>query len=1028
MKNQLSFSRKNWLILVLFGLIGQLAWSVENMYFNLFVFETISPDLDAITLMVQLSGIAATLTTLVAGTLSDKAGNRRRFISYGYIVWGVTVGLFGFLTTENMQVIFSTSEAKAVSIALIAVVSLDCIMTVFGSTANDAAFNAWVTDNTREAFRGKVEGVLSVLPLIAMLIVAGGFGILVGIIGYQALFFALGAVILLCGIGGIFIIQDSPTLERKGSLKDVVYGFKPSVVTSNKPLYLTLCVMGVYGIACQIFMPYLIIYMKTYLHFTTVEYSIVFGLAIVLGAGINLWLGGITDKRDKTKLLYLAATIFTVGLLGMWLSHFENKMTTLVLFGVFGFVMITGYILVSALCGALVRDYTPKNDAGKLQGVRMIFYVLIPMLAGPAIGNAINKAAAIPLPDLSSADVMTTQYIPSPAIFLAGGCVAALLFAVIPLLVRVAAKKRRETQKNATVRLKTDYEVGEIPLSEHPAPQARRDSWLCLNGKWRFYKETVNGDKSYEGEILVPFSPETLNSGVVDGFVLAKGEKLVYSRNVTLSDELLRGKTILHFGAVDSECVVYFNGEKITSHKGGFTAFSADITQSARAGENELVIVCTDEATRNGGARGKQSDERGGIWYTPQSGIWQTVWVESMPKTHIQNLKITPDAIQKTVRVSADCGGEEITLSVFDGEKKILETAFIGETTLAYDFELWSPENPKLYDMTLTSGSGDTLYSYFGVRSFGKTVDKRGIARLTLNGKPYFFNGVLDQGYWSDGMLTYPSDKAAEDELKLLKNMGFNTVRKHIKIEPLRWYYHCDKLGLIVWQDFVNGGGRYAFTHIAAFPFLGFHHRDDDYKYFARENAESRAEFDCMVDETLTQLYNCPCIGVWVIFNEGWGQFDSAHYTKLVREKDPTRILDSVSGWHDQGVGKTELKSLHIYYTRLKVPKDERPVVLSEFGGYSMKRSGHVFDESKEFGYKKFKTETELVNALETLYLQKVKPLIRDGLCAAIYTQVSDVEEEINGLVTYDRKIVKVPVEAIQKINAQLDEESAKIE
>lgn len=434
------FGKKNWLVLVLFGLIGQIAWSVENMYFNLFVFETISPDLDAVTLMVQLSGVTATLTTLLAGTLSDKVGNRRRFISYGYIIWGITVALFGFLSTENMQKLFSTDAATAVTVALVAVVALDCVMTVFGSTANDAAFNAWVTDNTKEEFRGKVEGVLSVLPLIAMLIVAGGFGILVEAIGYKWLFFGLGAVITVCGAAGTFVIKDSVTLERKGTLKDIAYGFKPSVIKANPSLYLTLLIMGVYGVACQIFMPYLIIYMKTYLGFTVVEYSAVFGVAIVLGAALNIWLGALADKKNKAALLYIAAGVFAAGLFGMYIGRFESKAATIAVFGVAGFVMITGYIFVSALCGALVRDNTPQGDAGKLQGVRMIFSVLLPMIFGPMLGNAINKAAAIPLPDMGSADVMTTQYIPAPEIFLAGGLAALLMFALIPLLAKRSKK------------------------------------------------------------------------------------------------------------------------------------------------------------------------------------------------------------------------------------------------------------------------------------------------------------------------------------------------------------------------------------------------------------------------------------------------------------------------------------------------------------------------------------------------------------------------------------------------------------
>jgi beta-galactosidase/beta-glucuronidase len=297
--------------------------------------------------------------------------------------------------------------------------------------------------------------------------------------------------------------------------------------------------------------------------------------------------------------------------------------------------------------------------------------------------------------------------------------------------------------------------------------------------------------------------------------------------------------------------------------------------------------------------------------------------------------------------------------------------------SFSYDFELWSPENPKLYDFTIETESGDKIYSYFGVRSFGIGLDKAGIPRLLLNEKPYFYNGLLDQGYWSDGLLTHPSDQALIDELTLMKKMGFNMLRKHIKIEPLRWYYHCDRIGLVVWQDFVNGGGEYKFTHIAAFPFLGIHHRDDDYKYFARESESGRQEFEQAVDETLEHLKNCTCIGCWVPFNEGWGQFDSDYFTRKVLEKDDTRIVDSVSGWHDQGEDSTLLKSLHTYYTPLKVPKDSRPVVLSEFGGYSIKTAGHVFNEEKEFGYKRFKTTEEFTAAIEKLYLKKLKPLIR---------------------------------------------------
>jgi len=428
-----AFGRKKWSILILFGLIGQIAWSVENMYFNLFVFYTVAPNLDAITLMVQASGIVATFVTLIAGTLSDKLGNRRSFISIGYIIWGVTVALFGFLSPSLVQKLFGMEAERAIAFTLGAVIVADCVMTLFGSTANDAAFSAWVTDNTEPSFRGKIESIVSILPLIAMLIVAGGFGIIASAVGYTVLFLALGIVITISGIIGLFTVEDSAHLEKNGTLRDMVYGFKPSTVKANTPLYITLLITCIYGIACQIFMPYLIIYMRTYLNFSVVEYSVVFALAILLGAAINVFLGNLSDKLDKAKLMYIATAIFAIGLFVMYLMHGMEKIPTLILFGIGGFIMITGYIFISALAGAITRDYTPKADTGKLQGVRMIFCVLIPMLAGPTIGNAINKARNIPLPD-AGADAMTTQFIPAPEIFLAAALVSLLLFALIPTL------------------------------------------------------------------------------------------------------------------------------------------------------------------------------------------------------------------------------------------------------------------------------------------------------------------------------------------------------------------------------------------------------------------------------------------------------------------------------------------------------------------------------------------------------------------------------------------------------------------
>ena len=443
MENKVTkFSRSSWAVLIIFGLIGQIAWSVENMFFNMFVFYDIAPDLDTVTLMVQLSGVAATVVTLIAGTLSDKIGNRRSFIAWGYVIWGVTVALFGCLSPDLVGGLFGMPYEEAVSLCLVLVVVADCIMTLFGSTANDAAFNAWVTDNTDNSNRGRIEGIVSILPLIALLIVAGGFGILKDIIGgYRNLFIALGAVISLSGIFGVFKLKDAPTLEKNGGFKDIFYGFSPSVVKNNKPFYITLLVVLIYGIACQVFMPYMIIFMTAYLGFGVVEYSLVFGIAILGGAGVNLYLTKLSDSKDKVKLMYLAAGIFAFGLFSMYLSSMiSEKILLLLLFGIAGFVMITGYIFVSALSGAIVRDYTPKGAVGKLQGVRMVASVFIPMLIGPAIGNGINKLRDVKLPDLSSDAVMTTSYVPAPEIFLVGAILALLLFIIIPVLAKNTKK------------------------------------------------------------------------------------------------------------------------------------------------------------------------------------------------------------------------------------------------------------------------------------------------------------------------------------------------------------------------------------------------------------------------------------------------------------------------------------------------------------------------------------------------------------------------------------------------------------
>jgi len=569
------------------------------------------------------------------------------------------------------------------------------------------------------------------------------------------------------------------------------------------------------------------------------------------------------------------------------------------------------------------------------------------------------------------------------------------------------------------MKLKTKYNIGAVPLCEYPRPQLKRDSYLSLNGYWSFEKAKIGDDVShFTNEILVPFSPESINSGITD-FTLLHDEKSVYEREFKYTKEIENGITYIHFGAVDQKCSVFVNGSLVGSHRGGYTPFSLEIQDALKDGLNTVRVECTDTTEGSSGARGKQSSHPGKIWYTPQSEIWQSVWLETVVKDHIKDLTVKTYPDENKVYIFSDCDSTQ-TITVYDNGEEIIKAELYGkEVTLSYDFKHWSPESPKLYSFVIETESGDKVESYFGVRSYGVGEDEKGKKRLLLNGKPYFMSGVLDQGYYSDGLLTPPSNEAMYDDLKLLKDMGFNMVRKHIKIEPMLWYYYCDMLGLIVWQDFVNGGGEYKFSHIGVMPFLGFKHKDSDYKYFSRESKEGRDEYYEAMEETVKALKNVTSIGVWVPFNEGWGQFDSFEVARKLKELDDTRIIDSVSGWHDQGKDKTPILSLHTYYTPLRVPKDSRPVVLSEFGGYSMKIPDHVYSE-KEFGYKIFKSKESLADALKVLYLKKLMPLIKKGLSAAVYTQLSDVEEEINGLITYDRAIVKIPEELMRSLNKEL--------
>lgn len=563
-------------------------------------------------------------------------------------------------------------------------------------------------------------------------------------------------------------------------------------------------------------------------------------------------------------------------------------------------------------------------------------------------------------------------------------------------------------------------------LEEYPRPAMVRKSYKNLNGIWEYaIDQSENFPEKYEGTILVPFSPEAVLSGV--NRQVMPEDVLHYRRIINLDENFLHGRCLLHFGAVDQICNVWMNEKLVGGHTGGYLPFTIDVTEQIKQGDNLLQVEVKDFSDTSYHSRGKQKLERGGMWYTAQSGIWQTVWMECVPENYIRDLKIVPQYDDGIVE-----------LKVLTNEKKRTECtgviSFQGKTLKTIRFyanqktkieleryEEWTPETPNLYDLEITMEK-DKVSTYFAMRKYSVDRDKNGILRFFLNNRPYFHNGLLDQGYYPDGLYTAPSDEALQYDIKKMKELGFNMLRKHIKVEPARWYYHCDRIGMLVWQDMVCGGENYNMKFICTMPnmfmWTGRIIKDNKYKKFARENELGRKEYYRELKEMIRHLYNYPSIAAWVPFNEGWGQFDAARATTLIRKLDPNRLVDEASGWFDQHGG--DMYSIHNYWRKLKVkPREDRVVALTECGGYSYRMENRSYCD-EVYGYRKYYSKQELTEGVAGLWEQELIPNIKNGLSATVYTQVSDVEEEVNGLVTYDRGEVKVTEQEIKDVNQKL--------
>lgn len=550
--------------------------------------------------------------------------------------------------------------------------------------------------------------------------------------------------------------------------------------------------------------------------------------------------------------------------------------------------------------------------------------------------------------------------------------------------------------------LKTRWAAQVDPTAAHPEyprPQLVRENWTNLNGLWDYAIRPKGEDRpgEFDGKILVPFPVESALSGVKKP--VSPEQKLWYRRTFELAKPAEGTRLLLHFGAVDWETTVYVNGAKVGEHKGGFDPFTFDVTDAldANSQEQEIVVSVWDPTDSASQPRGKQVLKPGGIFYTANTGIWQTVWLEPVPSRRIESLKIVPDIdageVRVAARLSTDDPASPVRVAVLDGDKVIGEAVGRPNSAIAVkiaDQKLWSPSNPFLYDLKV-SIDGDEVGSYFGMRKIALGKDEAGVNRLLLNGEPLFQYGPLDQGWWPDGLYTAPTDEALKFDVEETKRLGFNMIRKHVKVEPARWYYHCDKLGILVWQDMPSANN---------------------------EDDESRERFEVEYERMIDFLHNHPSIVMWVPFNEAWGQYDTERVVAWTKKHDPTRLVNNASGWTDKFVG--DVNDMHNYPGPGTPPLEpERAAVLGEFGGLGLPLKGHLEFDKDNWGYRTYQDKASLTKAYLEL-IARLRVLAATGLCAGVYTQTTDVEVEVNGLLTYDREVLKLPAEEIASAHAAL--------
>ena len=571
-------------------------------------------------------------------------------------------------------------------------------------------------------------------------------------------------------------------------------------------------------------------------------------------------------------------------------------------------------------------------------------------------------------------------------------------------------------------RIKTDWANKinvENVLPEYPRPIMERTDWMNLNGLWNYVISPLGQavPQKYDGQILVPFAVESSLSGV--GKMLGEKNELWYQRKFTVPSKWKGKRVLLHFGAVDWKTDIWVNQVKVGQHTGGFTPFSFDITPALLNGENELVVKVWDPTDKGFQPRGKQVSKPGGIWYTPVSGIWQTVWLEPVPMQSIVNLKTTPniDVNKLTVEIVTNekNTSNKVEVKVFEGKQLVAKGSSINgmpvEIMMPARVRLWSPDSPFLYDMEISLFAAnklvDKVKSYAAMRKYSTKRDRNGIVRLQLNNKDLFQFGPLDQGWWPDGLYTALSDEALIYDIQKTKDFGYNMIRKHIKVEPARWYTHCDRLGIIVWQDMPSGDKNPEWQNR---------------KYFegteVKRSVESEAMFRKEWKEIIDCLYSYPCIGTWVPFNEAWGQFKTSEIAEWTKQYDPSRLVNPASGGNHYACG--DMLDLHNYPgPEMYLYDAQRATVLGEYGGIGLVLKEHIWEPNRNWGYIQFNTSKEATDEY-LKYADMLKEMIFRGFSAAVYTQTTDVEVEVNGLMTYDRKVIKLEEQRLKKVNIEI--------